>query len=72
MSARTVDRILAEWRDLEREQEQTTEADAQDAIRARIDEVRRVYRKVTEAADDSAAFEGPPEQLQLGLQEVDS
>ena len=70
LSSRAVDRILAEWRELERQQGHAPEADAQDAIRARINEVRRAYREVTKAADDLAAEKGPPEQLVSGLREV--
>jgi hypothetical protein len=70
LSSRAVDRILAEWRELERQQGHAAEADAQDAIRARINEVRRAYREVTKAADDLAAEKGPPEQLVSGLREV--
>jgi hypothetical protein len=45
MATRTIDRILQEWRDLERQYERATDADLRDGIEARIEQVRRQYRE---------------------------
>jgi hypothetical protein len=54
MSTRAVEGILAEWRALEREQIKAADADAEDAIQARIEQLRREYREVTAQAEPPA------------------
>jgi hypothetical protein len=69
MATRTVDRILNEWRELERQAERAAErlvqdSDFEDGIAARIEQIRREYREATgEPPEETAA----PEQLRLPL-----
>jgi hypothetical protein len=68
MSARTVERILAEWRELERERDETIHSDIQAGIEARIDRLRREYREATKAAGvEEPAVEALPRPRQLRL-----
>lgn len=52
MPTRPAARILAEWRALERVVEQAADRDDEDAIRDRIDHLRRAYREVTGSQPD--------------------
>ena len=60
-----VDRILAEWRALERVVEQADDRDDEEAIRERIEQLRGAYREATGAPP--APPSRPPEQLTLPL-----
>lgn len=59
------ERILAEWRALERVVEQAADQDDEDAIRDRIDHLRRAYREATGSQPDLEPK--PSEQLVLPL-----
>jgi hypothetical protein len=60
-----VDRILAEWRALERVVEQADDRDDEEAIRERIDQLRGAYRVATGAPPEPEIR--APQQLTLPL-----
>jgi hypothetical protein len=60
---RPAERILAEWRALERVVEQAADRDDEEAIRDRIDQLRRAYRDATGSPPDLA----PKTSQQLAL-----
>jgi len=59
------ERILAEWRALEHVVEQAADSDDEDAIRDRIDQLRRAYREATGRPPDLEPT--PTQQLTLPL-----
>ena len=63
--APSVDRILAEWRALERVVEQADDRDDEEAIRERIEQLRGAYRVATGAPPQPETR--PPQQLALPL-----
>ncbi len=65
MPTRTNERILAEWRALEHVVEQAVDSDDEDAIRDRIDQLRRAYREATGRPPDLEPT--PSQQLALPL-----
>ena len=60
-----VERILAEWRALERVVEQADDRDDEEAIRERIEQLRGAYRVATGAPPQPETR--PPQQLALPL-----
>ena len=64
MATRTIDRILQEWRDLERQHDRVTDTDLRDGIEARIEQVRRQYREAVGEPSEEPDFQ---EQTQLPL-----
>ena len=64
-TTRPAARILAEWRALEHVVEQTADRDDEEAIRARIEELRGAYRDATGTERDVQP--GPSRQLELPL-----
>jgi hypothetical protein len=65
VATRPAERILAEWRALERVVEQASDRDDEEAIRGRIDQLRRAYREATGSQPDLEPK--PPQQLALPL-----
>lgn len=65
MPTRPAERILAEWRALEHVVEQAADRDDEEAIRDRIDQLRRAYREATGDPPDPAPTTS--EQLALPL-----
>lgn len=61
----SVDRILAEWRALERVVEQADDREDEEAIRERIDQLRGAYRVATGAPPEPEVR--APQQLSLPL-----
>jgi hypothetical protein len=62
---RPAERILAEWRALERVVEQAADRDDEAAIRDRIDQLRHSYREATGSPPDLVPK--PPQQLALPM-----
>ena len=65
MPTRPPERILAEWRALERVVEQAADRDDEEAIRDRIDQLRHAYREATGSPPDLDP--NTPQQLALPL-----
>ena len=65
MPTRPNERILAEWRALEHVVERAADSDDEEAIRDRIDQLRRAYRAATGRAPDLEPT--PAQQLALPL-----